>query len=228
MALALLTAAILLTAVSAQGRKSKIPPDLAEVLSRMDDSAERLKTLSANLAYTKVTVVVDDKSTETGRILYRKSKPPQILIEIQKPEPKAILFKKDKGEIFYPKINQIQEYDLSHHSGVLEQFLLLGFGTEAGELKKSYELKLVGEEELEGDTTVVLELTPRKESVAAQLTKIQLWISEESWLPVQQKFFQPGGDYFIAHYTAVKVNRNLPASAFQLQGAKGAKRVKMG
>ena len=51
------------------------------------------------------------------------------------------------------------------------------------------------EEELDGDTTAVLELTPRKEKIAAQLTKIQLWISEESWLPVQQKFFEPGGDY---------------------------------
>lgn len=226
--LALLTAALLPVGLAAQGRKGKMPPDLAEVLSHMDESAKRLKTLSANLEYTKVTVVVDDKSTETGRILFRKSKPPQILIDIQKPEAKSILFSKNKGEIFYPKINQIQEYDLSEHSGVLEQFLLLGFGTEVGELKKSYELKFVAEEEMDGDTTVLLELTPRKEGIAAQLTQIQLWISEESWLPVQQKFLQPGGDYFIARYTAVKVNRKLPSSAFELQGAKGAKRVKMG
>ena len=57
--------------------------------------------------------------------------------------------------------------------------------------------------------------------------KVQLLVSEESWLPIQQKFFQPGGDYFIAHYTSVKVNRELPASAFQIPGAKSAKRVKV-
>ncbi len=209
-------------------RKAKMPPALAEVLSRMDETANRLKTLSANLNYTKVTVLVDDKSTETGQIFFRKSKNPQILINIQKPEAKAILFKKNKAEIFYPKINQIQEYDLEDHSGILQQFLLLGFGTESGELKKTYELKLVGEEELDGDTTALLELTPRKQSIAAELSKIHLWISEESWLPVQQKFFQPGGDYFIARYTAVKVNRWLPASTFQLPAPKDAKRVKMG
>jgi hypothetical protein len=83
------------------------------------------------------------------------------------------------------------------------------------------------EEDMDGDTTAVLELTPRSESTAAQLTQIHLWVSEESWLPVQQKFFQPGGDYFVARYTAVKVNRQLPHSTFEISAAKGAKRVKM-
>ena len=44
---------------------------------------------------------------------------------------------------------------------------------------------------------------------------------------VRSKFFQPGGDYFVARYTAVRVNRELPPSTFQIPGAKGAKRVKM-
>jgi outer membrane lipoprotein-sorting protein len=228
-----LAAGVLVFAVStlaagSPAPKGKMPPDLAEILSRMDDSANRLRTLSANLEYTKVTVIVDDKSTETGKIFFRKSKSPQILIDIQKPEAKSILFKKDKAEIFYPKINQVQEYDLSEHTGLLQQFLLLGFGTESGELKKSYTLKLVGEEVLEGDTTAILELVPRKAGVATQLEKIHLWISEESWLPVQQKFFQPGGDYFIARYTQVRVNRRLPSSTFEIPAAKNAKRVKMG
>ncbi|MBI1939897.1 MAG: outer membrane lipoprotein carrier protein LolA [Acidobacteria bacterium] len=228
MAAAVLWLAVLAASADPRARKGKMPPDLAEILSRMDESASRLRTLSANLEYTKVTVLVDDKSTETGRIFYRKSKNPQILIEIQKPEAKSILFNKNKAEIFYPKINQVQEYDLTDHSGILQQFLLLGFGTQSGELKKSYALKLVGEEVLDGDTTAIVELTPLKENVAAQLSKIHLWVSEESWLPVQQKFFQPGGDYFIARYTQVRVNRRLPSSTFEIPAAKDAKRVKMG
>ncbi|MBI1984397.1 MAG: hypothetical protein HYS61_09380, partial [Acidobacteria bacterium] len=83
-------------------------------------------------------------------------------------------------------------------------------------------------EVLDGDTTAIVELTPLKENVAAQLSKIHLWVSEESWLPVQQKFFQPGGDYFIARYTQVRVNRRLPSSTFEIPAAKDAKRVKMG
>lgn len=200
---------------------------MAEILSRMNDSAKRLKTVSASLEYTKVTALVNDKSTESGQLFFHKSKNSEILILILKPEPKTILFKKNKAEIFMPKINQVQEYNLEERSGLVQQFLLLGFGTESDKLKKDYDLRFVAEEELDGDTTAVLELIPRSESTAAQLTKVQLWISEESWIPVQQKFFQPGGDYFLARYTAVKVNRQLPASTFQIDAAKDAKRVKI-
>jgi outer membrane lipoprotein-sorting protein len=208
-------------------RKGKLPPDLSEILSRMNDAAKRLKTVSADLTYTKVTVLVNDKSTEEGHLFFRKGKTPEIRIEMQQPESKVILFKKNKAEIYRPKINQIQEFSLEQKSGLVEEFFLLGFGSETEELKKSYHLKYLKEEELEGDTTAVLELTPRKESVASQITKIQMWVSEESWLPAQQQFFEPGGDYLIARYKDVKVNLKIPSSTFEIYPAEGAKRVKM-
>jgi outer membrane lipoprotein-sorting protein len=225
---ALLASVLALAAAQPVGaRKGKAPADLAEVLTQMNEAAKRRTTVSANLEYTKVTVLVNDKSTETGQILYHKTKNPEIRIDFQKPDRKVILFRKSKAEIYFPKINQIQEYDLEQKSGLVQQFLLLGFGQETGELKKSYGVRFLKEEDLEGDTTALLELLPRKESIASQLVKIQLWISEESWLPVQQKFFESDGDYLVARYTGVRVNRALPRSAFDLEPAPGAKRVKM-
>ena len=86
-------------AVALFPRKGKLPPDLSEILSRMNEAAKRLKTLSANLEYTKVTVLVNDKSREEGRLFFRKGKTPDIRIEMQQPESKVILFKKNKAEI---------------------------------------------------------------------------------------------------------------------------------
>ena len=199
----------------------------AEILSRMNDSAKRLKSLTSNLEYTTVTVLVDDKSTQYGELFFRKDKRTEILIKFEKPDPKVILFKRNKAEVYNPKINQIQEYDVEPRSELVQQFLLLGFGTEVAELKKSYDLRLVGEEEIQDDTAAVVELTPLRKDIAGQLTKVELWISEDSWLPVQQKFFQPGGDYLVARYSGTKVNRELPASTFQIEVAAGAKRVRM-
>ncbi len=224
---ALLLAATSLSPAVLRRHRGKFPRELAEILSRMDDASKRLKTLSAKLEYTKVTVLVNDKSTETGQLFFHKSKNPEILISIQKPDPKTILFKKDRAEIYMPKINQVQEYDLGQHSELVQRFLLLGFGKESGDLRKDYKVKLLDEEELEGDTTAVLELVPRKEDIAAHLDKIHLWVSEESWLPVQQKFFEPGGDYLTARYSGVKVNRELPSSTFRIETPKDVKRVKM-
>ena len=193
----------------------------------MSEAGKRLKTLSANLEYTKVTVLVNDESTQSGQLYFHESKNREILINIQKPDPKVILIKKNKAELYNPKINQIQEYELGQSSGLVEQFFLLGFGKGTEDLKKHYDVKLAGEEDLDDETTVVLQLMPRKQSDASHISKISLWVSEESWIPVQQKFFEPGGDYMIVRYAGVKVNRHIPSSTFEIATAPGAMRVKM-
>ena len=211
-------------------RKGKLAPDLTEILSRMDDAGKRLRTLTANLEYTKVTVLVDDKSTSQGRLFFskgNKGKGEQIRIEMQQPDTKVILFKNNKADIYLPKINQIQEYNLQQKTDLIEEFFLLGFGTETGNLTKSYNVKYLKEEDLGGETTAVLELVPRKQSVAAQLTKIQMWVSEDSWMPAQQQFFEPGGDYMLARYSGIKVNLKFPSSTFDIPPSAGAKIVKM-
>jgi len=218
---------LLVTALPALGANKKDILDLGKVLSHMNESSKHLKTLSANLAYTKVTVIVDDHSTESGKIYFRNDKSPDVLIDFKEPAAKIILFKNDKAEMYNPMINQITEYDLSKHSSLIQQFLLLGFGTDSKEMQKVYEVKFLREEQLGGDSTAVLELTPRKKEVAAQLSKVELWISEESWLPVQQKFYEPDGDYALARYSSVEVNRNLPSSTFRIHAAKDVKRVKV-
>ncbi len=201
--------------------------DLKQILSHINETGKYMKTVSCDFEYTKVTVLVDDRSTESGELFLRKNKNPDLLLKFEKPDQKEILLKKNKAEMFMPKINQIQEYDLAKHSGLVDQFLLLGFGTDTNELQKSYDIKFVNEEDLRGDTAAVLELTPRNEKVAAQITKIQLWISEESWLPIQQKFFEPSGDYLQTRFNSIKVNRTIPNSTFKIDAPKDVKRVKM-
>jgi len=220
--------ALLLAAFAARpagARLHRAKSDLGEVLARMNDAAKHLKTVTADLDYTTVTVVVNDRSTESGEFFLRNPKNPDILIRFEKPDAKTILFKRNRAQIYYPKINRIEEYNLERQSGLVQQFLLLGFGTEASSLKAAYQVKMTAEEDLQGESAAVLELTPRRPEVSSQLTRIQLWISEDSWLPIQQQFFEPGGDYLIARYTAEKVNRPLPSSTFEIN-APGAQKVK--
>jgi outer membrane lipoprotein-sorting protein len=196
------------------------------LFSHMDSEARRVRTVSAELAYTTVTVLVDARSTENGMLYYRKGRRPEVRIEFTGPDAKTILFRKGTAEIYYPKINQIQEYDLSRHQNLLQQFLLLGFGTETSQLESSYSLHYLGEKKLEDQITYLLELTPLSKDVAAQLKKVDLWISGQSWMPVQQQFFEASGDYLIARYSNMKVNRPISPSSFKIT-APGAERIKM-
>ena len=201
---------------------------LEEVLSKMDAAAARFRALTAQLSYTKVTLVVDDRTTETGSIYFKKDrggKGFKVLIEFTQPEPKTVLFRDNKASIYYPKIAQIEEYDLGKNRERVEQFLLLGFGAPGHELLKAYSVTLAGEMNLNGTPTVKLDLTPQG-SLTRNLRKVELWLSRDTWQPVQQQFTEPSGDYLITHYSDVRETPGLPDSQFQIKTSGKVKRVR--
>src|ERR1035441_3401487 len=89
-----------LVALPTLARKGKT--DFAEVTKQMNDRAKDLHSVSANLEYTKVTVLVDDKSIETGQLFYQrnKGKNVDIRIDIDKPDTKVILVGKNRARIY--------------------------------------------------------------------------------------------------------------------------------
>ena len=84
-----------------------------------------------------------------------------------------------------------------------------------------------GEQDLDGRKTLLLELTPKTEQVRAQISKIQMWVDESAWLPLQQKFYEAGsGDYFIFHYSDIKKNLKIEESRFKPDWPKNATKIK--
>jgi outer membrane lipoprotein-sorting protein len=195
------------------------------VLGMMDKSAQDFHTLSADIEHIKYTAVVKDTSTETGHIYVRRDE--KMRIEIAKPDLRTILRTGDSLFLFNPKINRVEEFDLGKNRAMVDQYVLLGFGTKSDNIKKSYLVSVVGEEELDHKKTVLLELTPKSDQIRNQIIKIQMWIDEASWLPVRQKFFEAGsGDYFLFHYINAMKNLPLGDVKFKQDWPKGVTRVK--
>jgi outer membrane lipoprotein-sorting protein len=195
------------------------------VLAMMDRSAKDFRSLSADIENTKYTAVVKDSSVETGQIFVRHDQ--KMRIEITKPETRTILRTGDFLFLYNPKINRVEEYDLGKNRAMIDQYVRLGFGTKSEDLKKSYLVTLIGEEELDHKKTAVMELTPKADQVRSQLTKIQMWIDEASWLPVQQKFYEAGsGDYIQFHYTNLMKNLKISESKFKQDWPKGTSHEK--
>ena len=190
--------------------------NLEAVLAGMDQAAARFTSVAGNLEYTKVTVIVDDHSTERGKIFFEKAKGKlRVMLAFQDPAEKYVLFADSKVSIYRPKIAEIEEYSLAQNQGLLEQFLLLGFGTSGTELQKGYRITWRGEEALDGEPAVHLELAPKSASVAARLQRIELWLSPQTWQPLQQNFYEPSKDYLIARYRGLQQNIKIPAKSFQ-------------
>jgi outer membrane lipoprotein-sorting protein len=195
------------------------------VLAMMDKSARDFHSLTADIEHIKYTAVVKDTSTETGHIFVRRDD--KMRIEILKPDSRTILRTGDSLFVYTPKINRVEEYNLGKNRSMIDQYVRLGFGTRSEDLKKSYLVTYLGEEELDHKKTAMLELTPKSDQVRSQITKIQMWIDEASWLPIQQKFFEPGsGDYVLFHYTSVMKNLKIGDPKFKQDWPKGVNRVK--
>jgi outer membrane lipoprotein-sorting protein len=198
---------------------------LENILKQLDSQAADFHSLTADLERTKVTVVVNDKSTESGKIFVRRDD--KMRIELTQPDERTILRDGDDFYIYNPKIHRVEEYNLGNKKSLVDQFVLLGFGTPGSELKKSYSITLQGEETLDNRKVELLELLPKSDDVRNQLSKIQLWFDESTWLPAQQKFYETGsGDYFIIHYKNIARNVRIADSEFKPHWPHGTNHVK--
>ena len=199
---------------------------LAAVLARVDAAAAGFKGLSADVRKVSHTEVINEDTVDEGTMLMKRPKPHDIrmLVDIKKPDAKTVAVAGRKVEIYLPKMNTVQEYDAGKNRALLEQFLLLGFGSTAADLRENYSLRVLGPDLVAGQKATRLELIPKSKEALAHLKKVELWVEESSGLTLQQKFHATGGDYTLATYTNIKLNPNLPESALKLNLPKGVKR----
>lgn len=226
LSLALLAALLVLLCVQqSRGSQDENARTMQSVLRMMDVAAKDFHSLTADVQHIKYTAIVNDTSTETGQMFVRRDQ--KMRIEFTKPDKRTILRTGDSLFIYTPKINRVEEYDLGKNRAMVDQYVLLGFGTRSQNLLNSYDVVLSGEEELDQRQTFLLTLTPKSDEVKKQITKIQMWIDQASWLPVQQKFFEAApGDYFLVHYSDMKKNLKISDSTFKQDWPKNASRVK--
>jgi outer membrane lipoprotein-sorting protein len=198
--------------------------NLDGVLRLLDRESKSFRSLSADVERTKVTVVVNDKSTETGSILVHGDK---MLLEMKAPDARTILRTGDNLYIYTPGLKRVEEYSLAQHRSLVDQYLLLGFGTSGRDLQKAYLVTLLGEPTLDDRKTAELELTPKSQEARNQISKIQIWLDEATWLPIEQRFDETGsGDYFVIRYSKVVRNPDLGDAKFKPHWPKGTEKVK--
>jgi len=198
-----------------------------DVLSQMDQAAPKFSGMSADLTRVTYTKVIDEKATETGTMLLRRGGPRDlnIVINFTTPDPKTVLFRGRKAEIYYPKMKTIEEWDLGKHTDLVNQFLVLGFGATGRELKTNYSVKYGAEEMISGEKANRLDLTPISAQTRQNIARVELWVAEKGAYPLQQRVVKPSGDYYLFTYSNVKLNPPMSDDELRLKPPKGTKRV---
>jgi outer membrane lipoprotein-sorting protein len=200
---------------------------LEAILARMDRSAKDFKSLSAKMKQSEFTAVLNESSESRGEVRLKRGKNGLVGVEdFQEPEPRVIHLNGRVVERYFPKANTVEEYNAEKFAKSMDHFLLIGFGTSGTELKKEYDIKVIGPEMVGPAHTTHLELAPRSKELRNMITRIDLWIQEGQSSPIQEKVTQPSKDYVLISYSDLKVNPDLPDSAFDLKLPEGVKRVK--
>lgn len=207
-------ALVLAAAGSAQ---TGAPPD--SVLARMDRAAASFRGMSAEVTQVTYTAVIDDSSSESGSVKWRKVGPNQIqgLLNFAAPDHKDFLFRDRKLQIYTPSSNTVQVLDLSHYGGQVEQFLMIGFGTPRSELEGAYKITVKDNPVLKGRATTRLELIPNSPEALKRITRLELWIPDDAGYPAQEKVYERSGDTITLIYDGVKINPTPPLSDSDLK-----------
>ena len=207
--------ALLWLGTSSAGAQSD--PNLQKVLSQMDVAAAQFRTAQADFVWEQYFKVVNDKDSQKGTVYYRRSgKDIQMMADITDP-PKSVLFSEGKVQVYEPKLKRVTAYEAGKNREAVESFLVLGFGGSGRDMLKSFDVKHLGTETVDGVNTAKLELVPRSDRVRGIFAKIWLWIDPVHGISVQQQFFEPSGDYRLAKYTNLKVNQKIPDNVFKLK-----------
>jgi len=185
----------------------------------MDSAATSFRGMTAKIRMISYTAIIKETTEESGTITLRSPKPRTVvaLIDFEKPDKKSFSFRDKKAQIYLPKINTVQEYDLGKYDSLWTQGLLIGFGTSSKDLQRNYTISGGTDETIEGLKTSKLELVPTAETIRQHITRIELWVGTDTGLPVQEKLYRKSGDYTHIVYSDMKLQSNLTDEQVKLK-----------
>ncbi|MBK9168785.1 MAG: outer membrane lipoprotein carrier protein LolA [Bryobacterales bacterium] len=205
-------------------------PAQADLLARMDQAATAFRSMSGSMRSVNHTAVIGTDEVESGTLLVKRVKANDVrmLTQLTEPDEKAVAFQGGKAEMYLPKAQLVQVYDIGKNKDLLAQFFLLGFGTSRAEMTRDFTIEQGGEETVAGRKTIRIGLTPKDQKILQHLKKVELWVAPDTGYAVQQKFHQGGGDYRLVTYTSLEINPQIPDAALKLKLPRGVKREIMG
>jgi outer membrane lipoprotein-sorting protein len=212
-------------AQSSPGKPSDPSPSTAssapleKILGEMDSAASSFRTTEAAVVWDQYQKVVDEHEAQKGKVFFRRSgNEIQMAADITEPDQKYVLFSGSKVQVYQPKIEQVTAYNTGKNREEFESFLVLGFGGRGHDMLKSFQVKYLGEEKMDGMDAAKLELVPKATNIRNNIDHIVLWIDPARGISVQQQFFfGPSGDYRLAKYSGIKVNERIPDGVFKLK-----------
>ena len=200
---------------------------LDDVLARMDQAAKSFRAYSASVKRVDYAKVLDsyDDSAGVMRLKRAKNGVVGIVDTTEGPDRTVLHFNGPMVERYLPNANTVEQWNIKKYASAMDQMLLLGFAVTREEIKRDYDVKLIGAETVNSVQTSHITLTPKSSETLKYVQTFDLWIDPQGHA-IRQKGTEPNGNYRLATFSDLKVNPSLPDSDFELNTPKGVKVVK--
>ncbi len=195
-----------------------------DALKQIDKATKGMRGLTGEVTLTDQQAGAEAGSMD-GKVSIRTDG--RIRFEAEGDNPKSVLCIPGKMFVYEPAKSTVTEYPLAKHQDELAPYTLVGFSTRGTSLKKDHLLTLIGEDDLDGHSVVLLELTPKSDTLRGFISKIQLWIDQATWLPIQQRVFHGGTEtHLTVRYANLSRNDKLSNDPFIPKWPKGTRKQK--
>ncbi len=208
---------ILIFYINSLSSKEQYENKLDEILHNIEDASNQLKTLSADITYTRMISLLDSVETSTGKLKYKK--PRKMKIDFSPPRNEIDVFDGASMWIYHPEEKQVEKYEIDNGVNTPQEIDLfeLGYEYSTDKIKQKYEISIIDDLiNLEG-TIFHLELIP-KETTESQYSRILLWIKETEWLPSQFQLFESDGEIVnTITLSNININSEISDNTFRLE-----------
>ena len=216
--LAVIVAMVMMTAGIYHNTEAKAGGQLLTgILSKMQTAHHNLRSMRTGMVQQRHNPQIGSNETDYGTLIYKpggkgKSK---LRIDYTKPDQKSVSVIGENFVFYQPRINQVLKSTLSKAAkGKTSSYsALVGLDGSLESLTRDYNVEFVKEELVNGKESSRLNLTPKN---GGPFSRIELWVSNDFWLPVQYKMFERNGDSTLVKFTGLEINPNIADSDFKV------------
>ena len=218
-------------ALSASTLRGFAVDELSAVLAKLDEASLKFKSAQADVNWDNVqTAPIEDTTKQTGTVLFQR-KDGQLAMALHlktangKPVAKDMVYAGGLFKLYEPLQKQMQVFKAGSNRSQADAVMTIGFGGSGKDLQKSWLVKYIGSEQVDGKPAAKLELVPKDESAKDTFPKVLLWVETDNGIALKQQRFDASGNYNVVSYHNIRVNAPVPSNAFEIKTASGTQIV---
>ncbi len=224
-------AGITLSLAGADRRANAQPQILTGILNKMRKANQDLKSLKAEIIQEKTNTQIGVTDTTQGQLVYKPgpgNSNRKLRIDYTKPSQDILAVDGDSFIYYQPRIKQAVKGITSKVSkGKQDGLAQILSAVLSGSLESAsgeYESSLIKSDEMiNGIMTSMMRAIPKSNK---QFTKIDIWISQQTWIPVRFSATERNGDVTVFTFKNMQLNAEVPNNMFNLKLPSGTEILK--